>query len=71
MAYAQPFRSYVGSSYIMNTYNIELWIHNEDFQTLMAFNEPVICTEFSKNNPLKIVNSILKWNKLWKQHNRN
>ena len=27
-----------GSSYVMNTYNIELWIHNEDFQTLMAFN---------------------------------
>ena len=43
-----------GSSYIMNTYNIELWIHNEDFQTLMAFNRA--CDMYGipvKNNPPK------------------
>ena len=41
-----------GSSYVMNTYNIELWIHNEDFQTLMAFNRA--CDMYGipvKNNP--------------------
>ena len=43
-----------GSSYVMNTYNIELWIHNEDFQTLMAFNRA--CDMYGipvKNNPPK------------------
>ena len=41
-----------GSSYVINTYNIELWIHNEDFQTLMAFNRA--CDMYGipvKNNP--------------------
>ena len=49
-----------GSSYIMNTYNIELWIHNEDFQTLMAFNRA--CDMYGipvKNNPPKDVNSLI------------
>jgi len=43
-----------GSSYVINTYNIELWIHNEDFQTLMAFNRA--CDMYGipvKNNPPK------------------
>ena len=46
-----------GSSYVMNTYNIELWIHNEDYITYNSFEK--VCslygipnTSFPSKKPL-------------------
>ena len=41
-----------GSSYVANTYNVDLWVHKEDQQTLTAFN--MVCEMYGipvKNTP--------------------